>query len=115
VLTIIRRGDAIRDVLAKTGRIDVLVNNAGMASAGVSEAFTPDQARTVFDTNVIGLLRVTRAVLPTMRKQGDGLVVNIGSILWGRYRARPLDRSRQKTEGSAGCRHAEGTKNCGRT
>jgi NADP-dependent 3-hydroxy acid dehydrogenase YdfG len=50
----------VRDVLAKTGRIDVLVNNAGTASAGVSEAFTPDQARTVFDTNVIGLLRVTR-------------------------------------------------------
>jgi NADP-dependent 3-hydroxy acid dehydrogenase YdfG len=71
----------VADVLAKTRRIDVLVNNAGIASAGVSEAFTPDQARAVFDTNVIGLLRVTRAVLPAMRKQGDGLIANVGSIL----------------------------------
>jgi len=59
----------------------VLVNNAGIGSAGVTEAFTAEQAKVVFDTNVIGLLRVTRAVLPSMRQKRDGLIINIGSIL----------------------------------
>jgi NADP-dependent 3-hydroxy acid dehydrogenase YdfG len=59
----------------------VLINNAGIASAGVTEAFTADQAKVVFNTNVVGLLRTSRAVLPAMRKQGDGLIINIGSIL----------------------------------
>ena len=53
----------------------------GIASAGVTEAFTTEQAKAIFDTNVIGLLRVTRAVLPSMRQQRDGLIINIGSIL----------------------------------
>jgi NAD(P)-dependent dehydrogenase (short-subunit alcohol dehydrogenase family) len=72
---------AVKEVLSRARRIDVLVNNAGIASAGVTEAFTPEQAKVVFDTNVVGLLRTSRAVLPAMRRQGDGLIINIGSIL----------------------------------
>src|SRR5215475_12736214 len=71
----------VKEVLAEAGTIDVLVNNAGIGSAGVTEAFTAEQAKVVFETNVIGLLRVTRAVLPSMRQKRDGLIINIGSIL----------------------------------
>jgi NAD(P)-dependent dehydrogenase (short-subunit alcohol dehydrogenase family) len=71
----------VKNVLAEAGKIDVLVNNAGIMSAGVTEAFTAEQAKVIFDTNVIGLLRVTRAVLPSMRQKRDRLIINIGSIL----------------------------------
>ena len=71
----------VKKVLAEAGTIDVLVNNAGIGSVGVTEAFTPEQASIVLDTNVVGLLRVTRAVLPSMRQRRDGLIVNIGSVL----------------------------------
>jgi len=72
---------AVATVIAKAGHIDVLVNNAGVLVAGVSEAFTPEQATALFDVNVIGLHRVTRAVLPHLRRHNDGLIINIGSIL----------------------------------
>jgi len=72
---------AIESVLNKAGRIDVLINNAGLAAAGVTESFTAEQAQALFDVNVFGVLRVTRAVLPAMRRQRDGLIINIGSIL----------------------------------
>jgi NAD(P)-dependent dehydrogenase (short-subunit alcohol dehydrogenase family) len=73
---------AIAAVLAKSGgKLDVVINNAGIASAGVSETFTPEQLRDVFEVNVFGIQRVLRAVLPTLRKQGDGLIINTGSIL----------------------------------
>src|SRR2546426_1725374 len=71
----------VEKVLAEAGKIDVLINNAGIGSAGVTEAFTAEQAKAIFDTNVIGLLRVTRAVLPSMRERRDGLIINISSIL----------------------------------
>ena len=68
-------------VSAKASHIDVLINNAGVLAAGVSEAFTPEQMTALFDVNVIGLHRVTRAVLPVLRRQNDGLIINISSIL----------------------------------
>ncbi len=71
----------VQEVLKRANRIDVLVNNAGIASAGITEAFTPDQAKVVLNTNVVGVLRTTRAVLGAMREQREGLIVNIGSIL----------------------------------
>ncbi len=73
--------EAVALVIQKAGRIDALINNAGIASAGVTEAFTDEQASAIFDVNVIGLHRVTRAVLPTLRQQKEGLIINVGSIL----------------------------------
>ena len=71
----------VRETLAKAGQIDVLVNNASITVFGAIEASTCDQARAVFDTNVVGLLRTIRAVLPAMRRERDGLIVNVGSAL----------------------------------
>lgn len=72
---------AVAGIVAERGGIDILINNAGYATAGVSEGFTDDQVTKQFDVNVVGIQRTLRAVLPHMRKQNDGLVINIGSIL----------------------------------
>ena len=73
---------AFKVVSAKTGgKLDVLVNNAGLASAGIGETFTPEQLRDMFEVNVIGVQRMLRAALPDMRKNRSGLVINIGSIV----------------------------------
>src|SRR5438477_143322 len=72
---------AVHEVLARSGRIDVLVNNAGLGIAGAAEESSIEQARALFDTNLFGSIRMTRAVLPQMREQGSGRVINVSSIL----------------------------------
>ncbi|MFE3227879.1 SDR family oxidoreductase [Nocardia sp. NPDC059228] len=66
--------------LAQFGRIDALVNNAGYYQAGPLEATTMDQARRQFQTNVFGLIALNKAFIPILRKQGSGVIVNVGSI-----------------------------------
>ena len=73
---------AVRELIRLEGRIDLLVNNAGfgVAPAGAEES-SMEQARAIFDTNFFGLIRMTRAVVPHMRRQGNGRIINIGSVL----------------------------------
>src|SRR5216683_4169618 len=71
---------AIAVIIETTGRLDVVVNNAGVSYSGPLEAFTPEQVRQQFETNVFGMVRVNRAALPHMRTQGSGLLLQIGSI-----------------------------------
>ncbi len=71
---------AVDAAQARFGGIDVLLNNAGYGAYGPLEAFDMEGIRRQFDTNVIGLLEVTKAVLPGMRAQGKGVIVNISSI-----------------------------------
>ena len=73
--------DAIAEVVKRAGRIDVLVNNVGVGLAGGAEESSADQARALFDINLFGTMRVTNAVLPHMRRQGAGRIINISSVL----------------------------------
>ena len=73
---------AVKELIRLEGRIDLLVNNAGfgVAPAGAEES-SIDQAKAIFETNFFGLIRMTRAVVPHMRRQGNGRIINIGSVL----------------------------------
>lgn len=70
---------AVETILAKEGTIDVLVNNAGYGMTGVAESFTIADVHTTFDINVYAPWRLTKQVLPAMRKQADGLIINVSS------------------------------------
>jgi len=70
---------AVNEVIGETGRVDVLVNNAGYGLMGVTEAVTIEQAQRIMDTNFFGVVRMNRAVLPHMRKQKNGLLIHISS------------------------------------
>jgi NAD(P)-dependent dehydrogenase (short-subunit alcohol dehydrogenase family) len=72
---------AIESIVGITGRLDVVVNNAGISYIGPLEAFTLEQVQQQFDTNVFGVWRVNRAALPHMRKQRSGLLLQIGSVV----------------------------------
>lgn len=67
-------------VIGGAGRMDVLVNNAGYVLAGAIEEATMEQAKDQFETNFFGVMRMIKRVLPTMRKQGHGLIINVGSV-----------------------------------
>ena len=72
---------AVQSLLAQAGRIDVLVNNAGYVQFGAIEESSVADAQAQFDTNLFGVIRMVKAVLPVMRQQGSGRIINISSIV----------------------------------
>jgi NAD(P)-dependent dehydrogenase (short-subunit alcohol dehydrogenase family) len=76
--------DAIAAIIKKEGKVDVVVNNAGVYATGIAETFTDDDFDKVMDVDVRGPWRIIKAVLPYMRRQGEGLIINISSVA-GRF------------------------------
>lgn len=72
---------AVEHILETEGRIDVLVNNAGYSLVGAIEETSPEEALQAMDTNFLGTFRMCRQVLPVMRRQGEGLIINVGSVM----------------------------------
>ncbi|MCO8273481.1 SDR family oxidoreductase [Actinoplanes sp. TRM 88003] len=72
--------EALAVLLKTAGRLDAVVNNAGGIFPGPVEAFTAEEAQRQFDLNVFGALRVARAALPTLREQGHGVLIQVGSV-----------------------------------
>ena len=72
--------DAVATIIARCGRLDVLVNNAGAETFGAVHMFTDDEVMRQFDTNVTGVVRTVRAVVPHMLANGGGAIVNVGSV-----------------------------------
>jgi NAD(P)-dependent dehydrogenase (short-subunit alcohol dehydrogenase family) len=71
---------AVEEVIRREGRVDILVNNAGMGISGAVEFTDTKDALRLFDVDFFGMVRICRAVLPRMREQGGGRIVNIGSV-----------------------------------
>ena len=71
----------VDEVISDAGRIDLLVNNAGIGLLGGAEESSIAQAQALFDVNLFGVLRVTNAVLPTMRRQASGRIINMSSVM----------------------------------
>src|SRR5262245_41590464 len=101
--------DAVRAAVARFGQIDILVNNAGRGLVGAVEETSSEEVRSAFAVNVEGLLAVTRAVLPSMRKRRSGRILNLSSVGgfsswpgWGIYCA-----TKFAVEGLSEAMHAE--------
>jgi short-subunit dehydrogenase len=71
----------VSEALNRAGRLDLLVNNAGIGVTGAAEESSMEQVRALFETNFLGVVRMTNAALPVMRKQGSGRILNVGSAL----------------------------------
>jgi NAD(P)-dependent dehydrogenase (short-subunit alcohol dehydrogenase family) len=76
--------NAMQSIISEANKVDVLVNNAGYALFGAFEDLTIEEIKAQYETNLFGVIRVTQAVLPIMRKQKSGIIVNISSVV-GRY------------------------------
>lgn len=84
--------NSVKEIIKKTGRIDILVNNAGYGTLGPVEEHSLEEIKAQYDTNVLGMIRMIKAVMPVMRTQQKGTIINLSSInglmafpLWGIY------------------------------